>query len=64
MRRMLVMVAMQLANLAFCLPARLSNCLANLCHSHCLCGGDRGFLLLFCFCRCFPLESLAFCLPA
>merc|ERR1719209_2141447 len=58
MRRMLVMVAMQLANLAFSLPARLSNCLANLCHSHRLCWGDRGLLLFFCFCCCFPLESL------
>merc|ERR1719180_390057 len=56
--RMQVMVAMLLADLAFCLSTRLSNCLADLCHSHRLRGRDRGLLLFFCFCCGFPLKSL------
>merc|ERR1719474_619527 len=47
---MVMMVGMLLANLPFCLPARLSDSFPNLGHSHCLSGGDRRLLLLFCLC--------------
>merc|ERR1719234_2655190 len=56
--RMQVMVAMLLADLAFCLSACLSNCLADLCHSDRLSWRDRGLLLFFCFCCGLPLKSL------
>merc|ERR1719474_2505333 len=46
-----MMVGMLLANLPFCLPSRLSDSFPNLGHSHCLSGGDRRLLLLFCLCR-------------
>merc|ERR1719495_891249 len=50
-----MMVGMLLANLPFGLPARLSDSFPNLGHSHCLSGGDRRLLLLFC-----PCSSLSF----
>merc|ERR1719323_1224918 len=45
-----MMVGMLLANLPFCLPARLSDSFPNLGYSNCLSGGHRRLLLLFCLC--------------